>query len=729
MAGKLSKNDIQALVSGTQWDPMSFLGLHEVQGGIVVRSLQLFADSVHVLNLEDNRTHPMKKVHPNGLFEVKIPDAKPFAYRLRVKEGDQVKEQEDPYRFPPQISDFDLYLFGEGTHFRTYEHMGAHMKTIDGVQGCHFAVWAPNAKRVSVTGEFNRWDGRHHPMQGRGSSGLWELFIPGLNPGDLYKFEILGPDGYLFQKADPYSFASELRPRTASVIWDNHAYSWSDGDWMQSRREKDWLKEPINVYELHPGSWRRVPEDGNRWLTYREMAEQLIPYVKDMGYTHIELLPITEHPYDGSWGYQTIGYFAPTSRFGSPDDLKAFIDRCHEEGIAVILDWVPAHFPKDGHGLCYFDGTHLYEHADPRQGEHRDWGTLIFNYGRNEVRTFLLSSAMYWADVFHVDGIRVDAVASMLYLDYSREDGDWIPNKYGGRENLEAIDFLKTFNRTIHEEYPGFTTYAEESTAWPMVSRPVYLGGLGFDFKWNMGWMNDTLQYISKDPVHRKYHHNNLTFSLLYAFNENFILPFSHDEIVHGKRSMLDKMPGDDWQKFANLRLLYAYMTAHPGKKLLFMGGEIGQWHEWDHHASVQWHLLQYGSHLSLQNCVRDLNRIYRAYPAFYTIDFSWEGFEWIEYHDSEQSTLAFMRKSEVPDEEVVCLFNFTPIAREGYRVGMPAVGDYAEILNTDAEIYGGAGVGNSGCVTAEAQPWQSQPCSAVVRIPPLGAVFFKRRV
>lgn len=563
-------------------------------------------------------------------------------------------------------------------------------------------------------------------MQNRGGSGIWEIFIPGLKPGDLYKFEILGAHGHILLKADPYAFASELRPKTASVIWPLDGYQWHDEEWMQKRRTTDWLKQPVAIYEVHLGSWRRVPEEGGRWLTYRELAETLIPYVEEMGYTHIELLPISEHPYDGSWGYQTIGYYAPTSRFGTPDDFKYFIDRCHQAGLGVILDWVPAHFPKDGHGLGFFDGTHLYEHADPRRGEHLDWGTLIFNYGRNEVRAFLLSNALFWADVYHIDGLRVDAVASMLYLDYSRPEGQWIPNQYGGRENLEAIDFIKRFNELMHGEYPGLTTHAEESTAWPMVSRPTYLGGLGFTFKWNMGWMHDMLQYMSKDPIYRKYHHNHLTFSLLYAFHENFILPFSHDEVVHGKRAMLDKMPGDLWQKFANLRLLYAYMYAHPGKKLLFMGGEFGQWREWNCHESLDWHLLAYDSHRQLQRLVQDLNRVYRSEPALYEVDFSWEGFEWIDFHDSEQSIVSFIRKAQDPDDFIVAAFNFTPVPREGYRIGVPRPGYYREIFNSDAAIYGGANVGNAGGVPAEELPWQGRPCSVLLTLPPLGAVYLK---
>jgi 1,4-alpha-glucan branching enzyme len=564
-------------------------------------------------------------------------------------------------------------------------------------------------------------------MQNRGNSGLWELFIPALQSGDLYKFEIRGPDGSVAQKADPYAFFSELRPRTASVIWDLKGHAWHDGEWMERRRQTAWHDAPISIYEVHLSSWRRVPEEQGRWLTYRELADRLVPYVKERGFTHIELLPVSEHPFDGSWGYQTIGYYAPTSRFGTPDDFMAFVDRCHEAGIGVILDWVPAHFPKDGHGLAYFDGSHLYEHADPRKGEHHDWGTLVFNYGRNEVRTFLLSNAVYWADVFHVDGLRVDAVASMLYLDYSRKEGEWIPNAHGGRENLEAVDFLKKFNEVIHAEYPGFLTFAEESTAWPMVSRPTYLGGLGFDFKWNMGWMHDTLEYICKEPIHRKFHHNSLTFSLLYAFTENFILPFSHDEVVHGKGAMLDKMPGDLWQKFANLRALYAFLFAHPGKKLLFMGAEFAQWHEWNAHASLDWHLCQYDSHRRLQAFVTDLHRIYRDTPALHQLDFSWEGFEWIDFHDWEQSIVSFVRYGRDREDPVVCAFNFTPVPRNGYRLGMPRHGLYEEILNSDADKYGGGNVVNPPQMAAEAVPWMGRGTSLALSLPPLGGVYLRR--
>jgi 1,4-alpha-glucan branching enzyme len=729
--GLLDEGIVRSIVEGTHGAPYDVFGMreltHDGQGGVVVRTFQPYAKQVEVLNTATGEAVSLERVHDSGFFEKFLPGAARFVYRFRMTGFDNHQwEAEDPYRFPLVITDFDLHLHGEGTHFRTYEKMGAHPMVLDGVAGVHFAVWAPNAVRVSVIGWFNRWDGRHHPMQNRGASGLWELFVPALCPGDLYKFEIKGPHGFLGQKSDPYGFASELRPRTASAVWDVRKYQWNDDDWIRRRRETDWLNQPISVYEVHLGSWMRVPDDWNRWLTYRELADQLIPYVQKLGFTHIELLPISEHPFDGSWGYQTIGYYAPTSRFGNPDDFKFFVDRCHQAGLGVIIDWVPAHFPKDGHGLAYFDGTHLYEHADPRKGQHMDWGTLIFNYGRNEIRTFLLSNAVFWADVYHIDGIRVDAVASMLYLDYSRNAGEWIPNEFGGRENLEAVHFLKKFNEVIHAEYPGFLTFAEESTAWPMVSRPTYLGGLGFGLKWNMGWMHDSLVYFSKEPVHRKFHQGDLTFSLLYAFTENFILPFSHDEVVHGKRSMLDKMPGDLWQKFAGLRLLYAYMWAHPGKKLLFMGCEFGQWNEWNCHESLQWHLCQWDSHAKLQTLMTDLNALYRSIPALHEVDFSWEGFEWIDFHDADNSVLSFVRKGRNPQDVVLGVFNFTPVPRPGYRVGVPFPGEYREILNTDSDVYGGTNVGNYGGVSSEAWNCQGRDHSIPVTLPPLGAVWFR---
>lgn len=625
-----------------------------------------------------------------------------------------------------KLTDFDLFLLGKGELYRAYEKLGAHPMEEQGQAGVYFSVWAPNALQVSVIGSFNNWEAWIHPMKRVGNSGIWERFIPGAQEGDQYKYEIQGPNGFWAQKADPYAFAAEVRPRTASIVYNLSRYSWKDSQWMDQRAQAKWHEKPISVYEVHLGSWKR--KDGSHWLTYRELAEQLIPYVKELGYTHIELMPIAEHPFDGSWGYQTGGYYAPTSRFGSPDDFRYFVDRCHQENIGVILDWVPAHFPKDAHGIGYFDGTHLYEHSDSRQGEHRDWGTLIFNYGRREVSGFLLSNAAFWAREYHLDGLRVDAVASMLYLDYSREEGQWIPNCYGGRENLEAIEFLKHFNSMIHKEFPGFLTFAEESTAFPQVSHSVDFGGLGFDFKWNMGWMNDTLKYYSKDPIHRKYHQGDLTFSMIYAFTENFILPFSHDEVVHGKASLLDKMPGDFWQKFANQRLLFAYMFAHPGKKLLFMGCEIGQWREWDAATSLDWNLLQYEPHQTLKKLVAKLNRLYTSESALYDIESSWQGFDWIDFQDAESSVISFLRKGRDTQEIIVCVLNLTPAPRLGYRVGLPQAGYWKTILNTDAKVYGGshAGPEEGSSYDAHHLPWHGKNFSIQLDLPPLGALMLK---
>lgn len=625
------------------------------------------------------------------------------------------------------LTDFDLHLIGEGSHYKKYEKLGAHVMEIEGMKGVHFAVWAPNAKNVSVIGDFNSWNSKTHPMRSLASSGIWELFVPGIGEGTLYKFEIRSRyNKFTAQKADPFAFSFELRPKSASIVYDINGYQWTDRKWMEERSKTHWLDSPVSMYEVHLGSWMRAPEEGSRWLTYRELADKLIPYVKEMGYTHIELLPITEHPLDASWGYQTLGYFAPTCRHGEPKDFMYFMDRCHQAGLGVVLDWVPAHFPTDGHGLGFFDGTCLYEHEDPRKGFHPDWGTKIFNYGRNEVRNFLISNALFWFEKYHIDGLRVDAVASMLYLDYSRKEGEWIPNMYGGRENLEAIAFLKSFNEVSHQYHPGVLTIAEESTAWPNVSKPTYLGGLGFSMKWNMGWMNDTLEYFSKDPVHRKYHHNNLTFSLLYAFTENFILPLSHDEVVHGKGSLLNKMPGDMWQKFASLRSLYGFMYGHPGKKLFFMGGEIGQWDEWNFDKSLDWRLLEYEPHKGLQRFVKDLNRIYRSEPSLYEIDFEYRGFEWIDFHDVEGSAIAFLRRAKNHEDFTVFVCNFTPVPRLNYRIGVPEPGFYKEILNSDSSLYWGSNMGNAGGVYAEHIPFQLRPCSIQITLPPLSVVVFK---
>ncbi|MEW6740664.1 MAG: 1,4-alpha-glucan branching protein GlgB [Nitrospirota bacterium] len=626
------------------------------------------------------------------------------------------------------LTDFDLHLIGEGTHYKNYEKLGAHVVEVNGAKGVHFAVWAPNAKGVSVIGDFNHWDGKKHPMKLLGDSGIWEIFIPGLDEGELYKFEVKSKyRGYKEQKADPFAFYFEVRPKSAAIVYNiENKHQWQDAEWMEIRRKKNWFESPVTIYEVHLGSWMRVPEDNNRFLTYRELADKLIPYVKELGFTHIELLPISEHPLDASWGYQTIGHFAPTSRHGRPEDLMYFVDKCHQNEIGVIIDWVPAHFPKDAHGLGYFDGTCLYEHEDPRKGEHRDWGTLIFNYGRNEVTNYLISNALFWLEKYHIDGLRVDAVASMLYLDYSREPGDWIPNIYGGNENLEAIDFLKKFNEVVHQYHPGVLTIAEESTAWTGVSRPTYLGGLGFSMKWNMGWMHDTLEYFSKDSIYRKYHANNLTFSMLYAFTENFILPFSHDEVVHGKRSMLDKMPGDMWQKFANLRALLGYMYGHPGKKLLFMGSEFGQWREWNFDESLDWHLLQHEPHKKLQRFLSDLNNLYITEPAMHEVDFEWHGFEWIDFHDSDNSVISFIRRAKNHDDFLVFVFNLTPIPRFGYRVGVPRGGFYREILNSDSEIYWGGNIGNAGGVYADNVPCHARQFSLNLILPPLSVLILK---
>lgn len=629
---------------------------------------------------------------------------------------------------PTLFSDYDIYLFKQGSSFQLYEKMGSHPMTVEDKEGAHFAVWAPNAERVTVIGDFNDWDPEAHSLAVRwDGSGIWEGFIPGMGKGDLYKFHIVSRKRkYRVDKGDPFGFYWEISPRTASVVWDLD-YEWKDEEWMAARSQRNALDSPLSVYEVHLGSWRRIPEEKNRVLNYKELASQLVEYVKDMGFTHVEFLPVMEHPFYGSWGYQVGGYFAPTSRYGSPQDFMFLIDFLHQNDIGVILDWVPSHFPSDEHGLTYFDGTHLYEHKDPRKGFHPDWKSHIFNYGRNEVRNFLISNAFFWMDKYHVDGIRIDAVASLLYLDYSRKKGEWIPNEFGGRENLEAISFIKRLNEALYQTFPDVQTIAEESTAWPMVTRPVYLGGLGFGMKWNMGWMHDILEYFSRDPVHRKHHHNQLTFSIWYAFFENFILPLSHDEVVHGKSSLLSKMPGDDWQKFANLRLLLGYLYAHPGKKLLFMGGEFGQRKEWVHDESLEWHLLQYAPHQRIQQWVRDLNRFYRSEPALYQLDFVPGGFEWIDISDWEKSIIGFMRKGKTSRDTIVAVCNFTPAMRSKYRVGVPESGFWREALNSDAKEYGGSGQGNLGGVEAENKKAHGRPYSLSLTLPPLSILIFKK--
>ena len=624
------------------------------------------------------------------------------------------------------LSDFDRYLLAEGTYRRAYERLGAHFVRRDGQSGVQFAVWAPNAKCVSVIGDFNSWNTSTNPME-PSSAGVWEAFIPNVHQGDTYKYHIESNyRNYSVDKADPYCFAAEIRPHTASRVWDLHSYAWQDGSWMADRAKNNALNAPISIYEVHLGSWRRVPGEGNRWFTYREMASLLADYVHDAGFTHVELLPVMEHPFDGSWGYETTGYFAPTSRFGSPTDFMYFVDYLHQHEIGVILDWVPAHFPKDEAGLGYFDGSHLYEHSDPRKGEHPDWNTFVFNYGRNEVRSFLISNALFWLDKYHVDGLRVDAVAAMLYLDYGRREGEWIPNRYGGKENVEAIEFLKNLNANVYESFPDIMTIAEESTAWPLVSRPIYVGGLGFGLKWNMGWMHDMLDYMSQDPVFRSYHHNQITFSLLYAFTENFVLPFSHDEVVYGKGSLLRKMPGDEWQKFANLRLLYGFMFGHPGKKLLFMGNEFGQWSEWNHDASLEWHLLDSPLHSALARWVRDLNTLYRGQPALYELDFDAGGFAWVDCNDFQRSVVSFLRRSRNPDDQLLFVCNFTPIVRQNYRIGVPREGFWKEVLNSDAPLYGGSGQGNFGGLHAVPLPVHGLSYSLNMTLPPLAVVVYQ---
>jgi 1,4-alpha-glucan branching enzyme len=624
------------------------------------------------------------------------------------------------------ISEFDLYLLAEGTHYRAYEKLGAHLTEKDGKRGVQFAVWAPNAKRVSIIGDFNNWNPNAAVMR-PSTAGIWEGFVPDIGQGASYKYHVESRyRDYKVDKADPYGFASEVRPETASRVWNLENYSWHDESWMKNRSNTNSLSAPLSFYEVHLGSWKRALEEGNRWLTYRELAPLLADYVHDAGFTHVEFLPVMEHPFDGSWGYETLGYFAPTSRFGTPDDFMYMVDYLHQRGIGVVLDWVPAHFPKDEAGLGYFDGSHLYEHEDPRQGEHPDWNTFVFNYGRNEVQNFLISNALFWMDKYHVDGLRVDAVASMLYLDYGRREGQWVPNRFGGKENLDAVHFLRTLNEHVYGAYPDTMMIAEESTSWPQVSRPIYLGGLGFGLKWNMGWMHDVLNYMSQDPVFRTYHQNEITFSLVYAFAENFVLPFSHDEVVYGKGSMIHKMPGDDWQKFANLRLLYGFMFGHPGKKLLFMGDEFGQWSEWNHDASLEWNLLEHPSHAGLKRWVRDLNTLYRGEPLLHTMDFNSAGFEWVDCKDFQRSIISFLRRGQNPNDQLLFVCNFTPVVRQNYRVGVPREGYWKEILNSDAPLYGGSGQGNFGGLSTVPLPIHGRPFSLNMTLPPLGIVIFR---
>jgi len=713
---------VATLMHGDHHDPFSVLGMHRHHGELVVRALLPGAAAVELIDTKTGRKlASLKRVEDSDVFSAAIPRRKnPFPYRLRVDWGTHRQEMEDAYRFPPILGDMDVWLLSEGTHHRPYEKLGAHPTEIAGVPGVAFAVWAPNARRVSVVGSFNNWDGRRHAMRSRGASGVWEIFIPQLAAGDLYKFEIKAQSGEILLKADPFAFRAELRPDTASVVNALPPVFPSSS----ARQAANALGAPVSIYEVHLGSWRRVPEDGNRWLSYRELADQLIPYAKDLGFTHIELMPVSEHPFDGSWGYQPVGMYAPTSRFGTPEDFRYFVETAHANGIGVLLDWVPGHFPSDPHGLARFDGSHLYEHADPREGFHQDWNTLIYNYGRKEVLNYLVGNALYWIERFGIDGLRVDAVASMLYRDYSRKEGEWIPNQFGGRENLEAIDFLRRANQVVCAERPEAVMAAEESTSFPNVSRPLEMGGLGFHYKWNMGWMNDTLRYMQEDPINRRYHHDKMTFGLVYAFTENFVLPLSHDEVVHGKGSLLDRMPGDDWQRFANLRAYYGFMWGHPGKKLLFMGGEFAQEREWNVDRSLDWHLLDNPRHQGIQRLIRDLNAVQQRYPALHQLDVEARGFEWITHEDRDNSVFSFIRKAGNGDA-VVVVSNFTPVPRHGYRIGVGQPGRYVEILNTDATQYGGSGMHN-GELHTEAVALHGRDQSLSLTVPPLATIMLK---
>jgi len=728
--------NVSQLIEGRHANPFELLGPHEVHdsGRRAVAVRAFLPDSTRAWVVDPAHrevSRPMRRIHPAGLFEAICPCRNGSGlpkYMIRMAdEGGKRVTMHDPYAFGHWLTDFDLHLLNEGKHWKCYERLGAQLRTVDGVDGVNFAVWAPNATAVSVIGDFNSWDARKHPMRKHIPSGFWELFIPGLGEGTLYKF-VVRHHGQAVEKSDPFGFAAEVPPRTASRVVDLNRYHWHDAEWIGRRRDTNWLERPLSFYEVHLGSWKRPGDDPTKWLSYRELAHQLVDYCKEMNYTHLELLPVAEHPFSGSWGYQAVGYYAATSRYGTPHDFMYFVDLCHQNGIGVLVDWVPAHFPRDGHGLQRFDGTALYEHADPRQGEHRDWGTLIFNYGRHEVRNYLISNALFWFDKYHVDGVRVDAVASMLYLDYSRKDGDWLPNEYGGRENLAAIGFLKELNEQAHLQYPGVLTVAEESTAWPAVSRPTYAGGLGFSLKWNMGWMNDTVRYMRHQPIHRKYHHDELTFSLIYAFHENFVLPLSHDEVVHMKGSLLDQAPGDLWQKFANLRLLFSYMWTHPGKKLIFMGSDFGQWNEWNYDTSLQWDLMQWESHRGLNKCVSDLNALYRREKSLYELDFDGAGFEWIDCHNYEESTFTYVRKAKNPRDYLVVACNFTPVPRYRHFLGVPDVCWFDEIFNSDSSYYAGSNMGNGPGVMATSIGAHGRPASIQITLPPLATVVLKPR-
>ena len=726
----LHPDEINAICYGDHGNPFSVLGVHPIDATTwVVRALRPNAQTLSFVDTSNGVTDPivMPLINEMGLFELVLEETTEItAYHFIEENGAGAEFRvEDPYRFSQSLTDFELYLHAEGRFWEIYEKFGAHPVERNGVSGANFVVWAPNARRLSVVGDFNSWDARIHPMGQHGETGVWEVFIPGVKVGHKYKYDLKSHlHEYTAQKIDPYGFFAERRPHTASIIVDLSEYSWEDEAWLTSRASADPLREPMSIYEVHLGSWQR--KEGNRWLTYRELADKLVAYVTEMGYTHIEFMPVAEHPFDGSWGYQVTGYYAPTSRYGLPSDFMYLVDQCHQHNIGVIVDWVPAHFPKDGHALSFFDGTHLYSHKDPRQGEHPDWGTYIFNYGRNEVRNFLIANALFWLDKYHIDGLRVDAVSSMVYLNFSREDGEWIPNEYGGNENLPAVQFLQEANAVIHEKFPGAITIAEESTAWPLVSRPTYLGGLGFTFKWNMGWMHDTLSYMSKDPVYRKWEHHKLTFAMVYAYNENFVLSISHDEVVHGKGSLMGKFVGDWWQKFAQLRLLWGYQYTHPGKKLNFMGGDIGQWAEWSETRSLDWHLLDLPTHDQLNQFVRDLNHLYKSQPALYERDYSPEGFQWIEANDAENSIYSYLRFARDKSDFLVVACNFTPVPRENYRVGVPKAGFYDEIINSDAEIYGGGNIGNFGGFRTDNIGAHGHAQSLNLRIPPFGMVILK---
>lgn len=726
------RGSIDATVEARHPDAFACLGMHRLEPGgqLAVRAFVPGASAVSVLDSRTGkRVADLRQMDDRGCFAGTMGRRrKPFRYRLRVSEDGDWRELEDPYCFPSALDEHDLYLFAEGTHERVWQWMGAHIRDIEGVAGVLFVVWAPSASRVAVVGDFNAWDARVHAMRHHPANGVWELFIPGVRPGAFYKYQIRAADGSVLPlKADPYAFALQQPGETASVVFDCERYQWHDSRWMRERDARHTRDAPITIYEVHLGSWRRLPDENNRYLSYEELAQQLIAYVKQLQFTHIQLMPVSEYPFDGSWGYQPVGMFAPTSRFGSPDDFRRFVDLCHQAGLGVLLDWVPGHFPTDEHGLGRFDGTCLYEHEDPRKGFHQDWNTLIYNYGRNEVRSYLLSNAHFWMDQFHIDGLRVDAVASMLYLDYSRSEGEWLPNVHGGNENLEAITLLRRLNERLYANFPGGMTIAEESTAWPGVSRPTWSGGLGFGYKWNMGWMQDTLRYMSRDPLHRKHHHGELTFGLLYAFSENFVLPLSHDEVVHGKRSLLGRMPGDDWQRFANLRAYFGFMWSHPGKKLLFMGGEFAQRAEWSHDHGLDWHLLGDERHAGVQRLVRDLNALYRELPALHAADCESMGFEWIAVDDADRSIVAYLRRSGSVQGVCVVVCNFTPIPRASCRLGVPQPGYYRERLNTDSALYGGSNSGNAGGLHAEAVPSHGRSHSIALSLPPLATLIFER--